>query len=82
MIVHTTITYKRNGDTLGSESRTFRGRWLADAERKAMEYGEMSSLFPYASDLRILCEQPCGKTTSLCWLLGREPRPLSEKIFA
>lgn len=80
MTVHTTIVYKWNDHTLATESRTFRGRWLADAERKAMQYAQGSPMFRFASNIRILCEQPCGKTSSLCWLMGHTPAELPENL--
>lgn len=78
MQVTTTILYKRNDETLTTDTRTFRGRWLADAERKAMQYAEMNPVFPYCTSVRVLCEQPCGKTTSLMWLLACAPRPIHD----
>jgi len=79
MQVTTTIVYKRDSETLTTETRTFRGRWLADVERKAMQYAEMNPVFPYSTAVRILCESTEGKATSLCWLLAHTPRPLPEK---
>jgi hypothetical protein len=78
----TTITLRRHGETLGNPlCLPFAGRWLADAERKAMETAERMSLFPYATDVRILCESENGKAASLCWLLARPAEPLPPKVF-
>lgn len=78
MQVTTTIVYKRDSETLTTETRTFRGRWLADVERKAMQYAEMNPVFQYCTAVRVLCEQPSGKTTSLMWLLAFTPRPIHD----
>lgn len=78
MQITTTIVYKRDCETLTTETRTFRGRWVADAERKAMQWAEMNRVFPYCTAVRILCEQPSGKTTSLQWLLAFTPRPIRD----
>jgi hypothetical protein len=79
MTVHTTIAFKREGHTLATEACVFRGRWLADAERKAMRWAEGHRLFRCATSVRILCEPPDGKTTSLSWLLCHTPLSLPEK---
>lgn len=83
MTYHTTIIFKRDGETLGEPvSLWLRGRWLANVERKAMDIAAGKPLFPYASSVRILCQSSTGdKATSLCWLLSREPRPLPERNF-
>ena len=82
MTYHTTITLHRNGEQLGNPLYlSFRGRWLTDAERKAMQTAERMNLFPYATDVRIGVDSPDGKATTLCWLLGRTPDPLPPKVF-
>jgi hypothetical protein len=67
--IHTTITFKRDGDTLHTQTRTFRGRWTGNAERKAMNWAIGHPLFRCCDGIRIFCEPSVGKTTSLYWVL-------------
>ena len=77
MIYHTTIIFKRDGETIGEPvSLWLRGRWLANVERKAMDIAQRKPLFRCATGVRILCESPEGKATSLFWLLSHTPQPL------
>lgn len=78
MQVTTTIVYKRDSETLTTETRTFRGRWLTDVERKAMQYAEMNPVFPYCTAVRIMCEPPCGALTSMIWLLAHTPQAIHD----
>ena len=88
MIYHTTIIFKRDGETLGEPvSLWLRGRWLANVERKAMDIAAGKPLFRCATGVRILCQPSTGnKATSLFWLLSHTPQPLPrpfpEKNFA
>lgn len=77
MIYHTTIIFKRDGETIGEPTTLWlRGRWLSNAERKAMDIAQRKPLFRCATAVRILCESADGKATSLCWLLSHTPQPL------
>ena len=82
MLIHTTITFRRNGEPIGTEARSFRACGTTHAETKAMRWAEGHRLFPCSTDIRILCTTPTGpntsKTTSLCWLLAHTPVPIPE----
>jgi hypothetical protein len=78
MTVTTTIQYMRNNEIITSETRSFRGRWIGNIERKAMQYAEMDRLFLYSDRINILCELPHGGVTNCMWILTHPVRPLEE----
>jgi hypothetical protein len=81
MTITTTITFKRDGDTLAVQTRTFRGRWVGNAERKAMNWAIDHPLFRCCDGIRIFCETGAGQSSSLYWVLHPDlpaPKKLSE----
>ena len=78
MTLTTTIQYLRNNEILTSETRSFRGRWIGNIERKAMHHAQGDRLFLYSDRISILCELPHGGLTHSMWILTHPVRPLAE----
>ena len=78
MTLTTTIQYLRNNEIISSETRSFRGRWIGNIERKAMHHAQGDRLFVYCNRINILCELPHGGLSNSTWILTHPVRPLAE----
>ena len=82
MTFHTRIVYKRGETVIGTDHAEFRGRWIGNAESKAMRYASATDLYLRSDHIRFESTPVCsgvpagGITTHiLSWILCHPVRP-------
>ena len=70
MTYHTNITFKYGNRVIGTDTVTVRGRWLGNAEHKAMLMAERNNLYWRSDNIRFHSTPVGGgKTASMVWIL-------------